>query len=298
MDWTNSFQPLDKAHLESASSLVIHFYENLVREIERHRRVGKPLTIEENELFRHYYREHCLNSKSSCYVSYSLAALLAPMVKLIGDRSKPVRVLDAGCGLGTESILFALLGANVVGIDIARERIVIAQKRLAYYEDIFGRMLPVSFRLQNILTFSDDEKFDIVWNSQSISHIHPAEMYFRLVYNSLKNGGHFVIYESNGLNPYISFFTWLVHLQKGSRTTTVDPTTGELVSYAIERTFNARQLARILGGIGFTIERVEYYNFVPRRLNISRGFRDFNRLMNRIPIVRAIGASYVVVARK
>jgi len=274
-------------------AFVASFYEGLIQEVEC--KSGQHLTDQESELLRDYYRELCLNTKGTGYISVTLLTL---MLKLIEQLPKPVRVLDAGCGLGTESILFGLLGAHVLGLDISEERVRIAEKRLAYYQEKFDRTLPVSFRLQNLLTFHADEKFDIIWNSQSISHIHPAEKYFQRVLHNLKNRGYFVIYESNSLNPYVSYLTWLVHMRSGSTTTRSDPTTGELVSYAIERIFNPRQLAEILRGIGFTVEKVEYYNFVPRHFNTARAFRGINRLMDRTPILRNLGATYVLVARK
>src|SRR3954452_9269938 len=43
----------------------------------------------------------------------------------------PLRVLDLGCGDGTTAIPFALLGADVVGIDVARNLVAAGTKRAA-----------------------------------------------------------------------------------------------------------------------------------------------------------------------
>src|SRR5438067_8806751 len=43
----------------------------------------------------------------------------------------PVRVLDLGCGDGTTAIPFALMGAEVLGIDVARNLVKAGTKRAA-----------------------------------------------------------------------------------------------------------------------------------------------------------------------
>src|SRR5437764_14734796 len=43
----------------------------------------------------------------------------------------PLRVLDLGCGDGTTAVPFALLGADVVGIDVARNLVEAGTKRAA-----------------------------------------------------------------------------------------------------------------------------------------------------------------------
>jgi ubiquinone/menaquinone biosynthesis C-methylase UbiE len=52
------------------------------------------------------------------------------VVKSLGI-SPPLRVLDLGCGDGTTAVPLALLGAEVVGIDIARNLVDAGNKRAA-----------------------------------------------------------------------------------------------------------------------------------------------------------------------
>ncbi len=52
------------------------------------------------------------------------------VVKSLGITT-PLRVLDLGCGDGTTAIPLALLGADVVGIDIARNLVDAGNKRAA-----------------------------------------------------------------------------------------------------------------------------------------------------------------------
>ena len=63
-----------------------------------------------------------------------IAALMrqsgAALVKSLGI-TPPLRVLDLGCGDGTTAVPLALLGAEVVGIDIARNLVDAGNKRAA-----------------------------------------------------------------------------------------------------------------------------------------------------------------------
>lgn len=50
-------------------------------------------------------------------------------------------ILDVGCGLGMQSIISAMLGASVVGVDIRDDCIRLCEKRQAFYEGQLGRPL-------------------------------------------------------------------------------------------------------------------------------------------------------------
>ena len=56
------------------------------------------------------------------------------VIHLFKNVKKGRKILDAGCGLGTEAILCGILGGKVTGIDIQEKRINLAKKRLIYYE--------------------------------------------------------------------------------------------------------------------------------------------------------------------
>src|SRR5260221_12534130 len=52
------------------------------------------------------------------------------VVKSLGVKA-PLRVLDLGCGDGTTAVPLALLGADVVGIDIAKKPVEAGNRRAA-----------------------------------------------------------------------------------------------------------------------------------------------------------------------
>jgi 2-polyprenyl-3-methyl-5-hydroxy-6-metoxy-1,4-benzoquinol methylase len=88
---------------------------------------------------------------------------------LLGDlRGK--KVLDVGCGEGTNSILLAKLGATVTGIDISSKSIEIAEKR-AEINQVAESCRFVCSPLETAQLESNT--FDMVWADAILHHIIP-----------------------------------------------------------------------------------------------------------------------------
>jgi len=100
----------------------------------------------------------------------SLGAPLYPLevaYSLLGDiRGK--RVLDVGCGLGENSLLFAHWGAKVTGIDISSGSVEIANQRATE----LGLNSQVEFIAQPFEdAVADAGKYDIVWSAAFLHHV-------------------------------------------------------------------------------------------------------------------------------
>jgi ubiquinone/menaquinone biosynthesis C-methylase UbiE len=75
--------------------------------------------------------------------------------------STGTRILDAGCGTGTASVLAAARGANVTGIDAAEGLIAYVRKAVP----------DGSFTLGDIQSFDfPDESFDVVFAANSVQY--------------------------------------------------------------------------------------------------------------------------------
>ena len=106
------------------------------------------------------------------------------------------RVLDAGCGVGGSSMWLASnRGAEVVGITIAPEQVVVAVKlareagltsRTAFHEMDFAAT-----------TFAPGS-FDVVWNLESMCHAFDKRDYLRHVHDLLRPGGRFACLDMFG----------------------------------------------------------------------------------------------------
>ena len=73
---------------------------------------------------------------------------------LVAERPKGrTRILDLGCGYGTQALLFAALGAKVIALDGDRTALDVARQRKAMYESAIGRHFEITFVEANALTF-------------------------------------------------------------------------------------------------------------------------------------------------
>lgn len=98
------------------------------------------------------------------------------------------RILDVGCGLGGTAIyLNKTLGANVTGITISARQIEIG--------NILTRHFGVDVRLllMDAEALDMDDRFDVVWSVEAISHLSKKADCFRSIAQLLKPGGKLVI---------------------------------------------------------------------------------------------------------
>ncbi|MBC7912326.1 MAG: methyltransferase domain-containing protein [Pyrinomonadaceae bacterium] len=102
--------------------------------------------------------------------------------------AKGLRVLEIGCGLGTDGAQFALSGADYTGVDLTEAAIELAQKRFELFN------LPGTFRTADAenLDFAD-ASFDLVYSHGVLHHTPDTERAVREVHRVLKPGGRAVI---------------------------------------------------------------------------------------------------------
>ena len=106
---------------------------------------------------KNYYQ---FSSKSEANFKYSRHRYADTIQVLIHNIKKDYKRLDAGCGVGSESILCSLLGGNVIGIDIS-SRLDVAKKRISYYEDRFNATLNIDFLQKSVWAHAFDCKKEI-----------------------------------------------------------------------------------------------------------------------------------------
>jgi len=114
------------------------------------------------------------------------------------------RLLEIGCGVGTDLIRFARGGAVVTGVDLSRTAIELAKKNFGYYN------LKGDLRVMNgeALEFSDNS-FDVVYAHGVLQYTADAEKMISEAYRVLKTGGEFIamVYNRKGwLNVMSKFF--------------------------------------------------------------------------------------------
>ena len=237
------------------------------------------------------------------------AARLSPLLAEIRSRKSP-RLLDAGAGCGSESILAALLGADVTGIDLVPFRTAYAASRLPFFQDLGQRRLALRFHTVNAIThLQTTPGYDLIWANEAISHIHPAESFFAAAHEGLRPGGVLIIADANALNPVARWRAmrirgragWYVHRQRDLRMDVL------LDEVAEERLFNSWSLPRLLRQAGFRVRHLYMHGFLgsfflPSSWQsspfLAAGLAAFQQGARNIPLIRRFGSSMTVVAQK
>ncbi|MEJ2751043.1 MAG: class I SAM-dependent methyltransferase, partial [Anaerolineae bacterium] len=155
---------------------------------------------------RQYYRKLDSNEGLRPFYRYNWHRRTEPMahqLQALPIRSQPWRILDAGCGVGTESLFWATVREDVtiLGVDAHQPRIETAVARLPEWEQRLQRPLSLQFQCQNIFDVLGQQTFDLIWSMEAISHIDPAETFLSAAWSSLAPGGCLVISDSHLLDP-------------------------------------------------------------------------------------------------
>lgn len=109
-------------------------------------------------------------------------------------------VLDAGCGSGQCSVLFALIGADhVEAVDMFEQNI----GSLRSVVERFG--LPISVRKADVCSGGmSSASFDVIFCNEAISHFHDWRAFVKEAGRLLKPGGRVLISDwNNGANPLV-----------------------------------------------------------------------------------------------
>ncbi len=113
------------------------------------------------------------------------------------DQAQNLRVLEIGCGLGTDGAQFAKAGADYTGIDLTDAAVELAQKRFELFN------LPGTFRVADAerLDFPDNT-FDLVYSHGVLHHTPDTAGAIKEVHRVLKPGGRAMImlYHRNSYN--------------------------------------------------------------------------------------------------
>jgi 2-polyprenyl-3-methyl-5-hydroxy-6-metoxy-1,4-benzoquinol methylase len=229
------------------------------------------------------------------WIDHGLAAQVEPVLEIMRPG---LQVLDAGCGLGSEAILFGLLGARVTGVDLRAEFVQAARERVRWWADAVMGSLNVRFVRANLLGRDWGGGWDVVFAREALSHIHPRQAFLHLAYAELAPGGRLVVSDANSDNPYMRYK--LARMRNGVAFTAVSDPDGRVVTMANEAPVAARGLVAELADLGFTDLRYTTWGFVPIGLVSPGTYALLRWLARRAPRLRlaGLGSRFVVVATR
>ena len=168
---------------------------------------------------------------------------------------KQASVMDAGSGFGTYSMLYAAVGAEVLGADLRPDRLEAAERRLHFYRQSTGRSLRVHYDRAD-LTREWERDVDLVWVYNALSHIDPLDGFLAAVRRHLKPGGVLAVGDINGAHP--AHLKRLAGLRSEVHQEYVAPD-GQRHAYAVERTFSPDEMRAVCAANGLRVVHHELY---------------------------------------
>jgi SAM-dependent methyltransferase len=104
------------------------------------------------------------------------------------SRTRGLKVLEIGCGLGTDGAQFALAGAEYTGVDLTNAAVDLARRRFELFE------LPGRFQVADAeaLDFAD-ESFDVVYSHGVLHHTPETALAVEEVRRVLRPGGRAIV---------------------------------------------------------------------------------------------------------
>ena len=95
---------------------------------------------------------------------------------LLSDDSKKT-IVDLGCGMGTQSLYFAFMGATVISLDLNDRSLDILEKRIKFYQRISDSDLDIRIQRSNAFDFHPDAAslFDGIHSMFAFNMMQPSE---------------------------------------------------------------------------------------------------------------------------
>jgi 2-polyprenyl-3-methyl-5-hydroxy-6-metoxy-1,4-benzoquinol methylase len=166
------------------------------------------------------------------------------------------KVLEMGCGLGTESLWLAMHGASVLALDVVSAYVEVARKRKEILEQHLGRALNCEFRRASVVSVKEEQRFDLIWMEQAFQHLEPRDAVVEKTAKLTMPGGHIIISEINALNLFMQIQLFFV---RGTRMywTHVDED-GKKTVMGNERILTARSLKRLFERQGINCKSIRF----------------------------------------
>ena len=151
--------------------------------------------------------EHHVASALDCR-QLKLSRIWRRLFKIIKvDRSRRLRILEAGCGGGIHLARLAARGHECTGVDVSEEVLQRAANYLDEVRKVCGLKMDIRLVSGDFLTISEEEvggNFDLVFNFGVIEHFLDDEtrgQFLKKKYELTGEGGYIVSIVPNGCHP-------------------------------------------------------------------------------------------------
>ena len=224
-------------------------------------------------------------------------------------------VLDAGCGFGSESFLFAAAGARVIAVDLSPAQIAVAGKRRRHFEKETGRPPAVEFTAADLDRYTPPrDDLALTWIAGVLAAVGDQDGLLRRIAAATPPGGLLMVTDMNLLNPWMLLREWQRrrrmalrspafaaeadfaamfqrHERRGARY--FDAEAGDTVDDV--QFFWFRTLDRLLRAAGFTPNRRSFSGFLPPLPGLG-GLSRVEAALGHVPLLRTLGYFYLMTA--
>lgn len=217
---------------------------------------------------------------------------------------KGVALLDIGAGLGESSVYFALKGAKVTTTDISPGMVDNAVRLGLKYGVAIEGIVGDAEGLQ-----VPSGAYEIVYCANTLHHVTDREAFFRQIQRVLKPGGRFFTIDPLAYNPVINVYR---RMATEVRTEDESPLTFRDLEMARKYFANVRHrefwiTSLLLFVKYYLFDRVHpnqdrywkrIYKETPASLRWWIPFRSLDRVLSRIPVIRALAWNIVIYGEK
>ncbi len=152
------------------------------------------------DYYRSYYHEAGLLKWWRCsFFRHHFARTFAQASDYLLKCDHTPHILDLGCGSGTQSLWFAIMGAQVIAIDMDEKALSILRKRKRFYENLLDRKLKISIFQRDIFEFdfSSINPLDGIYSMFAFNMMQPSKKLIRLLSKQSSSGCRLAILDGN-----------------------------------------------------------------------------------------------------
>lgn len=255
---------------------IFRYLQNLEIEIAEGLFSQKELLLLQEALYGKY-----LDIKRRPFFMYHFLPLWEQAIMvLFKDTDKP-KIIELGCGTGTSSLLFALLGAEVIGIELNADLVEICNKRKRFYKK-YKDSIHIEFYQANTLDFhfNNHAPVDAFFSLFAFNLMKPPNILLERIVPALRQGGKISIIDGNSSSLYSKL----------------------LPSRRRPGVFNPTMMSKKLESLGCKIKLLETHCAIPSFIFKNKGLSTlaliFENMMRLIGLHKYLGISYTVVAEK
>lgn len=159
-----------------------------------------------------YYSEAGLLRGWRCpFFRYHYAGSFTASLKFLlsGTKKKPF-ILDLGCGTGTQTLAFALMGAKVLALDMDDSALDILRKRIVFYERKANRTLDIRVQKANVFNFDFESigPVDGMYSLFAFNMMQPSTKLISMLVRCLSDECRIVILDGNRTCWVPRLFAW------------------------------------------------------------------------------------------